>query len=203
MKIATCRFVASAFREADEPKDPGPHVAFLGRSNVGKSSWINRLLGKPGLARTSSTPGRTQSVNFYRVNDAVWFVDPPGYGYAKVPEKVRRAWGPMVEGYLERHRERIAIGILLVDARHEPTEMDLLMKTWLADRDVPHLVVATKSDKLSGNGRQKSASALRRAFPDEPAGHSSLRRRASGRMLTHVTAVAPTLPPPSRFLVAG
>lgn len=170
MKIGSCRFELSAFAAGDEPQGQGPHVAFLGRSNVGKSSWINRLLGRPGLARTSSTPGRTQSVNFYRVNDAVWFVDLPGYGYAKVPEKIRRAWGPMVEGYLERRRERIAMGILLVDARHEPTEMDLLMKSWLEDREVPHLVVATKSDKLSGNGRAKAATVLKRAFPDEAAG---------------------------------
>ena len=170
MKIERCRFEASAFAAKDEPKGPGPHVAFLGRSNVGKSSWINRLLGKPGLARTSSTPGRTQSVNFYRVNDAVWFVDLPGYGYAKVPEKIRRAWGPMVEGYLERHAERIALGILLVDARHVPTEMDRMMKSWLEDRDLAHLVVATKADKLSGNERTKSAAALRRAFPDEREG---------------------------------
>ncbi|HEX6852043.1 MAG TPA: ribosome biogenesis GTP-binding protein YihA/YsxC [Candidatus Polarisedimenticolaceae bacterium] len=170
MKIESCRFECSAFAAKDEPKAPGPHVAFLGRSNVGKSSWINRLLGKQGLARTSSTPGRTQSVNFYRINDAVWFVDLPGYGYAKVPERVRREWGPMVEGYLERHREHLAIGILLVDARHEATDMDKMMKTWLEDRDVPHLVVATKADKLSGNERAKSAAALKRAFPDETEG---------------------------------
>ena len=90
VKIVSARFDRSAFRAEDEPKDPGPDVVFLGRSNVGKSSLINRLLGSRGLARTSSTPGRTQSVNFYRVNEAFWFVDLPGYGFAKVPAAVRR-----------------------------------------------------------------------------------------------------------------
>ena len=170
MKIADCRFERSAFRPEDEPREPGPHVAFLGRSNVGKSSMINRLLGAKGLARTSSTPGRTQSLNFYRVNAAVWFVDLPGYGYAKVPEAVRRAWGPMVEGYLERHRESIATGILLVDARRGATELDRLMKTWLEDRGIGHLVVATKTDKLSGNERAGLERSLAREFPEEAEG---------------------------------
>lgn len=141
----------------------------MGRSNVGKSSLINRLLGVKGLARTSSQPGRTQSVNFYRINDAVWFVDLPGYGYARVPESVRRAWKPMVDGYLQRHAERIACALLVVDARREAGESDRMMGGWLAERGIGHLVVATKADKLSGNGRARAERALAEAWGDDPA----------------------------------
>ena len=128
----------------------------LGRSNVGKSSLINRLLGQKGLARTSSTPGRTQSVNFYRVNEAWNFVDLPGYGWARVPEAVRRAWRPMIEGYFERRARRIALALLVLDARHPPSEHDRTMREWLDSRGIDYLVVATKADKLSGSARERS-----------------------------------------------
>jgi GTP-binding protein len=153
LKIRSCRFVCSAFGPQDEPADPGPDVVLLGRSNVGKSALINRLVGMRGLARTSSAPGRTQSVNFYRVNDRFQFVDLPGYGYARVPVAVRRAWKPMVEGALTRRRGRIALALLVVDARHAPSELDVTMRDWLREAGLPYLVVATKSDRLSGNGR--------------------------------------------------
>jgi len=137
---------------------------FLGRSNVGKSSLINGLLGVKGLARTSNTPGRTQTVNFYRVNRVHFFVDLPGYGYARAPKIIREQWGPMVEGFLERRREAIALAIVLVDARHEPSDLDRTMLAWLVDRDIPRIVVGVKADKLSGNDRSKSERALRLAF---------------------------------------
>jgi len=164
LKITTRRFVRSAFGAGDEPQDSGPDVVFLGRSNVGKSTLINGLLGVRGLARTSSQPGRTQSVNFYRVNDAFYFVDLPGYGYAKVPERVRRQWGPMIEGFLERRRDRIAMAILVVDARHDVTANDRIMHEWLEVKEIPFVVAATKSDKLSGNARAVSARRLRETF---------------------------------------
>jgi len=154
----------AACRPADEPKAPGPEVVFLGRSNVGKSSLINRLLGVKGLARTSSQPGRTQSVNFYRVNESCYFIDLPGYGYAKVPESVRRSWGPMVEDFLERHRERIALGMLIVDSRHPATELDLTMHAWLEAREIPYVLVATKADKLKSSRRDRSARELASGF---------------------------------------
>ena len=166
MKIVSARFHASAFKAGDEPGDPGAHLVFLGRSNVGKSSLINRLLGTTGLARTSSTPGRTQSVNFYRINEAVWFVDLPGYGFAKVPEAIRGGWGPMVEGYLERHRDDIALAVLLVDARHGATPLDRVMAQWLIEAGIPHLAVGTKADKLSGNGRAAAERGLREVLGD-------------------------------------
>ena len=116
------------------------------------------------MARTSSQPGRTQSVNFYRVNDAFHFVDLPGYGYARVPESVRRSWGPLVEGFLERRRRRIALALLVVDARRQPTELDRTMRTWLEAREIPYLVAATKADKLSGNGRARSMRDLKAGY---------------------------------------
>jgi len=164
LKIDDCRFDRATVKAEDEPRPLGGDVVFLGRSNVGKSSLINGLLGVKGLARTSNTPGRTQTVNFYRVNRAHFFVDLPGYGYARAPKNVREQWGPMVEGFLERRREAIALAIVLVDARHEPSGLDRTMLTWLVDRDIPRIVVGVKADKLSGNDRSKSDRALRKAF---------------------------------------
>lgn len=161
MKIESASFQGSATRPEDEPRTPGPDVLFVGRSNVGKSSLINRLLKTPGLARTSSTPGRTQTVNFYRINGSFHFVDFPGYGFAKVPERIRVRWRPMVESFLDHRRRRVRLAVLLVDARHRPTELDRTMKRWLEWREFPFLVVATKADKLSGNGRTRSAKAIR------------------------------------------
>lgn len=145
---------------------------FLGRSNVGKSSLINGLLGVHGLARTSSTPGRTQTVNFYRVNGQHYFIDLPGYGYARAPRELRDAWRPMVEGFLERHASSIALAIVLLDARHEPSELDRVMVDWLVDRDIPRIVVGVKADKLSGNERSRADRVLRGAFPTTPDGVS-------------------------------
>jgi GTP-binding protein len=168
VKITSCRFEISAFRPQDEPKSIEPELVFLGRSNVGKSSLINALLGTSKLARTSSTPGRTQSVNFYRVNGSFRFVDLPGYGYAKVPESIRKTWGPMIEGALERRRERIVLAIHVVDARHEPSRLDQVMQEWLKAREIPNIVTATKADKLSGNARARAARELAARFADGP-----------------------------------
>jgi len=128
---------------------------FMGRSNVGKSSLINSLLGVKGLARTSSTPGRTQSINFFLINDEFYFVDLPGYGYAKASKENRRTWGQLIEKYLAE-REQLMLSILIVDARHEPSPLDLQMKSWLQHSGIPYLVVTTKVDKLSANERRKS-----------------------------------------------
>ena len=170
MKILSCRFDRVTYRAEDEPRDPGPFVVFLGRSNVGKSSLINRLLSVSGLARTSSTPGRTQSVNFYRVNESIWFVDLPGYGFAKVPNEVRRSWGPMAQGFLERQSARIAAAVLIVDARLGATDLDLVMRDWLVAARLPFLAVATKADKLSGNGRATAERGLRAALGAQAGG---------------------------------
>ena len=170
MKIEDARFERAAARAEDEPRPDAGDVVFLGRSNVGKSSLINGLLGEKGLARTSSTPGRTQTVNFYRVNRRHFFVDLPGYGYARAPAAVRDRWGPMIEGFLGRRREAIALAIVLVDARHPVTDLDRTMLGWLVDRDIPALVVGVKADKLSGNDRAKAERELRAALPTEAGG---------------------------------
>jgi len=164
LKITSSRFERAASGPADEPPAPGPDVVFIGRSNVGKSSLINRLLGQKKLARTSSSPGRTQTVNFYRINDTTWFVDLPGYGWARVPEAIRRSWKPMVEGYLERRRERLALALLIVDSRHEASDLDLNMHGWLETEAIPYLVAATKTDKLNAKGKSRARRAMDEGF---------------------------------------
>jgi GTP-binding protein len=164
LRITSIRFERAALGPADEPREAGPDVVFLGRSNVGKSSLINGLTGSRGLARTSSKPGRTQAVHFYRVNEACWFVDLPGYGWARVPEAVRRGWRPLVEGYLERRRQRIALALLVIDARREATPLDRTMQAWLEAAQIPYLVTATKSDKLGARERTRAARGLVEGF---------------------------------------
>ena len=155
LKINSAKFIAAARSPESFPKDRRPEIVFTGRSNVGKSSLINSLLGVKGLARTSSTPGRTQSINFFLINDEFYFVDLPGYGYAKTSKENRRAWGKLIEKYLAE-RQQLVLSILIVDARHEPSPLDLQMKSWLQHSGIPYLVVSTKVDKLSSNERRRS-----------------------------------------------
>ena len=148
MNVTSCRLESSAGSADRFPRDGFPQLAFMGRSNVGKSSLINRLLGRKGLARTSKTPGRTRAIHFYLVNGNVYFVDLPGYGYAKVPRPMREEWKGLVESYLEGPC-RPDLSIVLADARHEPTSLDRELVDWLRAAGLPHEVVLTKSDKLS------------------------------------------------------
>jgi len=158
MRISSCRLYVTAVREEDFPRDGRPQIAFMGRSNVGKSSLINRLLGRRNLAYTSRTPGRTRAINFYLINDRAYFVDLPGYGYARVPEPVRREWKGLVESYLEGEG-RPDLAVQLVDARHEPTDLDRQLLEWLRDRGIARRVVMTKTDNLPGS---RKAAALTR-----------------------------------------
>jgi GTP-binding protein len=155
LKITSAKFIAAAQFPESFPKDSRPEIVFAGRSNVGKSSLINSLVGVKGLARTSSTPGRTQSINFFLINNEFYFVDLPGYGYAKTSKENRRAWGKLIEKYLAE-RQQLVLSILIVDARHEPSPLDLQMKSWLQHSGIPYLVVSTKVDKLSSNERHRS-----------------------------------------------
>jgi GTP-binding protein len=155
MKITSTEFIKSAFEESQWLRDQIPEVAFLGRSNVGKSSLINSLLGVKGLARTSSTPGRTQALNFFLINNRFRFVDLPGYGYARAPKSVRVGWGEMATDYLAK-RGSLVLSIQIVDARHDPSKLDLQLDEWLSAHGKPRVVVATKSDKLSQNELRKS-----------------------------------------------
>jgi GTP-binding protein len=155
MRVSSAEFVTSAVAPEGYPREGLPEVAFMGRSNVGKSSLINSLLGNRKIARTSSTPGRTQLINFFRINGTFLFVDLPGYGYAKVPESVRAQWGPMVENYLA-NRSELVLSILLIDSRHPATANDLRLKSWLEHHELPFVVVSTKADRLSNNQLRSS-----------------------------------------------
>jgi len=163
MKTTTAEFIKSAFQESDWPRQTLPEIAFLGRSNVGKSSLINSLLGAHGLARTSSTPGRTQSLNFFLIDHRLRFVDLPGYGFARVPRIIKSSWGEMATGYLA-NRASLVLSIHIVDSRHEPTKLDLQLHEWLECQAQPRLVVATKSDKLSNNELRKSIERAQQIF---------------------------------------
>jgi len=156
----TGRFLKSVARLSDSPRDKLPEIAFLGRSNVGKSSLINSLLGVR-LAKTSSTPGRTQLINFYLVNQKFYFVDCPGYGFAKVPEEVRKRWHRLMEEYLES-REPLKLNVLLLDSRVAPTSLDEQMLEWLMAYRKPLTLVLTKIDKLSGNELREAHRRLQR-----------------------------------------
>jgi GTP-binding protein len=169
MKIISAEFVCSAKASHSYPSPVIPEIAFAGRSNVGKSSLINALLNRKRLARASTTPGRTREINFFRINDAFAFVDLPGYGYAKVPESVRREWGPMVEAYL-RDRVALRLVVVILDVRRNPTDEDMKMMRWLEFYSIQFIVVITKTDKISQNAltiRKRVISDLI-AFPANP-----------------------------------
>lgn len=147
MKVNSAEFIISAVRPNQYPEDGLPEIALAGRSNVGKSSMTNRLISRKNLARTSATPGKTQHLNYYMINESMYFVDFPGYGYAKVSKSQREAWGKMIEKYL-LERETLRMVVLVIDLRHPPSKDDVIMYEWLKyyERDV--CIVATKADKI-------------------------------------------------------
>lgn len=159
MKVARAEFFAAATEPGRFPPARHPEVAFAGRSNVGKSSAINRLLGRRGLARTSSTPGRTQQLNFFAIDDRLVFVDLPGYGYARVSQAARAAWRPLVESYLTK-RAALAGIVLLVDIRRGLEDEEHALLEFVAAHDIPALVLATKVDKLGRGERVRAERAL-------------------------------------------
>jgi len=166
MRVTSAEFIKSSFDEQGWPVDSQPEVSFLGRSNVGKSKLINSLLGVRGLARTSSTPGRTQSLNFFAINNRFRFVDLPGYGYARAPKEITAGWSEMATSYLA-NRKQLVLSIHIVDSRHEPTKLDLQLHEWLQHHRKPQIIVATKSDKLSNNELRKSIERARRVLKAE------------------------------------
>lgn len=156
------------------PKQPFPAVAFVGRSNVGKSTLMNRLLNRHSLVKVSSTPGKTQTINFFLINETFFFVDLPGYGFAKVPESVKGQWKKMIETYLSQSDNLKGV-VLLVDIRREPVPDDLVMKKWLESYQIPCFMVATKADKLSSSQKTKSLLQIKEAFqPEQLISFSSL-----------------------------
>lgn len=164
MKIGSATFLRAAEDDKGYPVAELTEIAFAGRSNVGKSSMINTLLGRRNLVRTSKTPGHTRKLNFYLINDRFIFVDLPGYGFARVPLQERERWRPMVEAYLTG-RHQLAAVVLITDARRPPTDMDRELIAYLRMRGTPFIVVATKADKL---GRE--ALALQRRAMDSAVG---------------------------------
>ncbi len=158
MQIKSAEFIKSATRPAQYPPAQLPEIAFAGRSNVGKSSLINTLVNRKHLVKTSSTPGRTQLINFFDINQQIVFVDLPGYGYAKVPQSVRKKWGPMIETYLSRRKTLRAV-VAIMDIRRTPQQEELNLLGWLSHYAISAIVVLTKTDKLS---KSKSAQQYRR-----------------------------------------
>ncbi|NND70505.1 MAG: YihA family ribosome biogenesis GTP-binding protein [Rhodothermales bacterium] len=155
MLIHDARFIRSVARHEDMPTDRLPEVTFVGRSNVGKSSLINMLLGRKKLALTSSTPGKTQLLNYYLINDQFYLVDVPGFGYAKAARTERNKWSKLVKSYLAS-RTTLRVIFQLIDSRHPPTSKDVEIFNLLRGVDVPHVILLTKCDKLSGNSRLKA-----------------------------------------------
>lgn len=154
MKVKEAVFVNSALSPADYPQYGLPEVAFAGRSNVGKSSLINCLVHRSGLAKTSTTPGKTRLLNFFLVNSVLSFVDLPGYGFAKVPASIRRRWRSMVETYLKSRKE-LRLVVILIDVRRRPDEQDFQLIEWLDHYRIPHTIVITKVDKVSRSKRAR------------------------------------------------
>ena len=160
MKINSVELAISAVRQSQYPEDNKPEFLLCGRSNVGKSSFINSIIERKDLARVSSNPGKTQTLNFYRVNDTFYLVDVPGYGYATVSEEVRQKFGKMIEEYLE-NRENLERVFLLIDFRIKPTQDDLLMYNFLNYHNLPVTIIATKVDKVSKNDREKQINLIK------------------------------------------
>lgn len=172
MRVRSAGFLVSAGRPDQFPRGTWPEMAFAGRSNVGKSSMINRLLSRRNLAHTSATPGRTRTINFYQVNTRFLFVDLPGYGYARVSRALQETWWRLVEGYLTQRAELRGV-VHIVDARHPPTLGDRELRAFLAAVAVPSLVVLTKADKVP-QGKRGTARAATAAALDLPAPEAAL-----------------------------
>jgi GTP-binding protein len=166
LKISTSEFLQGVTNLSQLPKNQLNEILFIGRSNVGKSSLLNKLCNKKNLARSSSTPGKTREINYYIINNEFYFVDLPGYGYAKVPEQMRSGWKKLIEGFLKRGNP-IKLAIQLMDSRQEATPLDLMMMDWLEYYEVPYLLVLTKADKLPVSKLAKQVEAHRERFSSQ------------------------------------
>ncbi|MFC7393729.1 ribosome biogenesis GTP-binding protein YihA/YsxC [Scopulibacillus cellulosilyticus] len=170
MKINQVEFIISAVQPSQYPKDGLSEIALAGRSNVGKSSLINKLCNRKNIARTSQKPGKTQTLNYYKINDKFYFVDVPGYGYAKVSKKEKQAWGRMLETYFTTNKSLKAV-IQIVDLRHPPSKDDQQMYEFLKYYEIPTIIAATKADKISKGKLQKHQKIVKEelnTMPDDP-----------------------------------
>lgn len=166
MRIKSTEFLISAVKEEQYPEILLPEFAFAGRSNVGKSSLLNMLLNRRNFARTSASPGKTQTINFYEIDEAFRFVDLPGYGYARVSKEHKKTWGKIIETYLN-NRDNLVEVFLLVDIRHKPTKQDKDMYDWILSKGFNGIIITTKADKLSKNQVQKQLKVIRKELGAE------------------------------------
>lgn len=167
MNVQRVELIISAVKPEQYPADNLPEFALAGRSNVGKSSFINKMVNRKSLARTSSKPGKTQTLNFYNIEDTLYFVDVPGYGFAKVSKKEREKWGEMIETYL-RNRKQLRGVLLIIDLRHPPTADDCMMYEFLKYYEIPTLVIATKADKISRGNWEKHKKIVKEKLQLDP-----------------------------------
>ncbi|MGM9988615.1 MAG: ribosome biogenesis GTP-binding protein YihA/YsxC [Bacillaceae bacterium] len=166
MKVIKSEIITSAVKPDQYPEGDLPEIALAGRSNVGKSSFINKMVNRKMLARISSKPGKTQTLNFFTINDELLFVDVPGYGYAKVSKSERAAWGKMIETYLTT-REQLKAVVMIVDLRHPPTSDDIMMYDFLKHYEIPTIIIATKADKIPKGKIDKHVKVIRGALQIE------------------------------------
>ena len=191
MKITSAEFLTGAVSYKQYPDSAYPELAFAGRSNVGKSSLINSLLNRKKLVKTSQTPGKTQEINFFKINNDFIFTDLPGYGFAKVPQPVRKRWGKMIEDYL-LNRETLLAVIFIIDLRRRPSQLDLSLQRWLEVHGVEYLLVGTKVDKLSQSEIKKQKDKLNVAYFDGGEGellvYSSKSSRGRKELWSEITS---------------
>jgi len=189
MRIKQSEFIISAVKKEQYPTDDRVEIAFVGRSNVGKSSIINALTNRKKLAKVSQTPGKTRLINFFLINNDFYLVDLPGYGYAKVSKTEKASWGQTIERYLNG-REELKRVVLLVDSRHKPTADDVMMHEWIKHYGYDVTVVATKSDKLSNNSLRKSEKIIRETLKltkeDKLYFFSSLNKKGSEQLIDNL-----------------
>ena len=167
MKISDVKLVISAVRKSQFPNDDKPEFLLVGRSNVGKSSFINTLINRKNFARTSSIPGKTQTLNYYLINDSFYFVDAPGYGYAKVSRQLKNKFGLIMEDYLEG-RDNLKLVFMLVDFRHKPTQDDITMYKYLKHYNIKTQIICTKLDKVTMKNKDKNLKLIAKTFEVEP-----------------------------------
>ena len=171
MNFTKAEFMRSAADPKDFLRDGLPQMAFAGRSNVGKSSVINRLVSRKNLAYVGATPGKTTQINYFKVDGKAWLVDLPGYGYAKVSRSEKARWGRLMEQYFQDESDIITVGVLIVDARHKPTADDVTMHNWFLESGCPEIVVANKMDKLKAREVEPNLALIRQTLEmtdDEP-----------------------------------
>lgn len=166
MKVTKAEIVTSGVNKDHYPNSHLPEIAMAGRSNVGKSSFINKIVGRKNLVRISSKPGKTRTLNFYTINDAFYFVDVPGYGYAQVSKEEKEKWGTMMEEYFET-REQLKVVVQIIDMRHKPSKDDIQMFDYLSHLGKPIIIIATKQDKISKNKRHKHLKEIKQHLVNE------------------------------------